>query len=106
MVHKISRYTFYSDAWHGWLKVSLKDLKELGLIDDITQYSYIKGDYAYLEEDHDANLFIKAYEKKTSKKVKGSDFKESIQSSGRSPIRYFRPYTPESAKKTLRRKEI
>ena len=102
MVHKISNNTFYSDAGHGWLKVSLKDLEELGIVDQITPYSYIKGNYAYLEEDADANTFAKAFEKKTGKKVKFADIKEVVETTGRSPIRNYLPYSPQSARRKLK----
>ena len=50
---------FISDPGHGWLSVSLKDLKALDLIDKITSYSYITTTRAYLEEDVDASTFLK-----------------------------------------------
>ena len=45
------KFTFFSDPGHGWVKVPLALIKELGIARDITQYSYIKGDWVYLEED-------------------------------------------------------
>lgn len=51
------KFTFFSDPGHGWVKVPLALIKELGIARDITQYSYIKGDWVYLEEDCDAYLF-------------------------------------------------
>ena len=51
-------YTFISDPGHGWLKVPLADLLELGITDRISQYSYHNGKYAFLEEDCDASIFV------------------------------------------------
>lgn len=57
---KSKKYTMYSDAGHGWLRVSKKELKKLGIADKISHYSYERGDYAYLEEDCDFGKFLKA----------------------------------------------
>lgn len=39
---------YYSDAGHGWVKVPVKMLQSLDLVNDITHYSYINGKFAYL----------------------------------------------------------
>lgn len=57
---KITNLTFYSDPGHGWLKVPIKELKKLGIENDISSYSYMMGDYAYLEEDSDLSTYITA----------------------------------------------
>ena len=44
---------YYTDPGHGWLGVKRKVLKDLGLLDKITSYSYQRGDTVYLEEDCD-----------------------------------------------------
>ncbi len=51
---------FHTDSEHGWLAVKTQELKELGIHGKILQYSYIKGKTAYLEEDCDASVYIKA----------------------------------------------
>jgi len=56
------KYVFYEDPGHGWLKVPLKELEELGIADKISAYSYMKGSHAYLEEDRDAPIFKKMME--------------------------------------------
>lgn len=53
-------YDFISDPSHGWLKVQLDELEWLGITDQISSYSYIKGNMAYLEEDVDMALFLRA----------------------------------------------
>lgn len=53
----------YNDPGHGWLKVSKKLLKELGIENDISSFSYMRVEYAYLEEDSDCSIFCEAMEK-------------------------------------------
>lgn len=54
-------YTFYCDPAHGWLKVSFKELVELGIQNKISCHSYMRFNGRswdiYLEEDCDASLF-------------------------------------------------
>ena len=57
-------FDVYDDIGHGWLKVKKDTLKLLGIADNITPFSYMKGDYAFLEEDCDAITFCGAYEDK------------------------------------------
>ena len=57
--HEIEKY---DDGSHGWFKVSKYLLSNLGLSDKITDFSYMKGNYAYLEEDCDASLFFNRFE--------------------------------------------
>lgn len=52
--------TAISDPGHGWLSVSLKDLKTLDITDKISTYSYMSLSRAYLEEDSDLMVFVKA----------------------------------------------
>ena len=52
--------TFFEDPGHGWLEVQVSELRDLGIFDKITHYSYRKGGTAYLEEDCDAPTYLKA----------------------------------------------
>ncbi len=52
--------TFINDPGHGWLRVPLTDIAALGIEAHITPYSYIEGNFAYLEEDLDAPRFLEA----------------------------------------------
>lgn len=52
------KLTFHADPAHGWLEVSLEDIKLLGIEKMISDYSYTQGDRAYLEEDVDAGIYI------------------------------------------------
>lgn len=60
-------FTLYADPSHGWLKVSAKDVNEVGLSSiSFSRYSFFKNNANgwadfYLEEDMDATLFIAAY---------------------------------------------
>jgi len=62
------KFTFYSDSGHGWLEVPYAMIKELGIEDQISGYSYVKDPLkVFLEEDCDAPVFIEAYTKKYGK---------------------------------------
>jgi hypothetical protein len=52
--------TMHSDPGHGWLEVPRGLLDTLGIAGDISAFSYIHGDRAYLEEDCDASRFAEA----------------------------------------------
>ena len=52
--------TFIEDPGHGWLRVPLADVAALGIQDEITPYSFVDNDYAYLEEDCDYGTFMNA----------------------------------------------
>lgn len=57
---KAKKLTFLNDPGHGWLSVSNKDVKELGIADEISRYSYMSPTRSYLEEDCDAGIFLNA----------------------------------------------
>ena len=79
---------YHSDPGHGWLAVKLDELKMLGIETEISNYSFIKGKTAYLEEDCDMPKFIKAAE---AKGIKVSIKQGAVRD--RSPIRSFRTYS-------------
>ena len=54
---------FYQDAGHGWVKIKLSMLQKLGIIDQISRYSYMRKDNAYLEEDCDLGRLYGALDK-------------------------------------------
>lgn len=86
------RINYHHDAGHGWLAVKIELLDFLGLIDQITGYSYIKGKTAYLEEDADATLFARTYRSKIG------NFEENSIYYDKSPIRSYKRYNPELAR--------
>ena len=53
-----SPYCYYTDGGHGWLKVPLKIINDLGL--KPSGYSFKDEEFGYLEEDMDMGNFFKA----------------------------------------------
>ena len=82
------KYNFYSDPGHAWLEVPLTEICHLNLADKISSHSYINRGFAYLEEDCDAPIFIKAAG------LTQENFEEIYQEN--TPIRCYSPfdYTP------------
>lgn len=54
--------TYHSDPGHGWIEVPAALVDRLGILNDITEYSYYSHDRQvyYLEEDCDAGTLINA----------------------------------------------
>lgn len=61
---KTKTYNVYADPSHAWVKVKMTELDKLGVSRYISEFSYARGDYAYLEEDCDAGIFVNALEDK------------------------------------------
>ena len=57
-------YVFHEDPGHGWLAVPIKELFILGIANKISNFTYVNGNTAYLEEDCDAGEFVKAFKEK------------------------------------------
>ena len=57
------KFDFICDPGHGWIKVPFVLLETLGIVDQISNCSYQRKDFVYLEEDCDASVFVSAYEK-------------------------------------------
>ena len=53
----------FNDDGHGWIKVKRSELDDLGIIDKISPLSRVDKDYVYLEEDMDAQTYLKALKK-------------------------------------------
>lgn len=51
---------FLTDPGHGWLKVRRDVLAKLGLLHQISGYSYERNRHVYLEEDCDAPKLLEA----------------------------------------------
>ncbi len=81
---------FYEDPGHGWLRAPIRLLEELQIVDQISHYSYLLGQYAYLEEDCDAGKLIEALKQdcETYKVVKHYCHNEST-------IRRYYPFTAQ-----------
>lgn len=56
------RFDYYSDPAHGWYRVQRTALHQLGVANKVSNCSYQRGNYAYLEEDCDGPLVIRAAE--------------------------------------------
>ena len=85
---------FYSDSAHGWAKVSINEIKELGIEKDITTYSYVADDSVYLEEDYDLSLYINAIKKEYGDDIDINfiDHKSRVDKDGLSCIRDYPRY--------------
>lgn len=79
---------FYSDSGHGWIKISIDKLKELGIIEQISKYSYINNNNAFLEEDRDAGILLRKLDEI------GISYKFRNHYSNRSRIRNFNSFNP------------
>lgn len=77
-------FYYHTDPGHGWLAVKRSLLITLGILDQITSYSYQRGNTVYLEEDQDMNTFMKAYEKQFNMTPGRIE-----RHRDNSPIRYF-----------------
>lgn len=76
------------DPGHAWGRVKKSELVELGIADKISDYSYQRGEYAYLEEDCDLTLYINTL------KAAGVEFKfkEAGAKTRQSKIRGYDSY--------------
>ena len=93
--------TIYTDPSHGWAKVTIKELIKLNIADKISTYSYIyhskslrkdhdyrEAGFAYLEEDCDLSMYLKALDSK------GIQYKfKTLHTNKSSKIRSYSRYT-------------
>jgi len=64
MKMKTKTYNVYADPSHAWVKVKIAELDKLGISRYISEFSYARGNYAYLEEDQDASTLIDELERR------------------------------------------
>jgi hypothetical protein len=84
---KAIKVTEHSDSQHGWLAVNRKKVQEIMGLENVTRFSYQKGNTVYLECDQDLTNFMNAVEKKGIElETKLGKHYES------SPIRYYSPF--------------
>ena len=76
----MAKYMFYQDPGHGWVKVFVRELKQLGIDDKISMYSYRRKDIAYLEEDCDLSTLISALRAKGYTDIKFNESHTNKQS--------------------------
>ena len=89
------RYHLYTDSGHAWLRVPKAELASLGIAEKISQYSYIRDQYAYLEEDCDCFIF------ETAKQIQNPDWQLDenhiiLHSSNNSSIRDYESYNKDN----------
>jgi len=82
-------YILHSDHGHAWLQVKRQELKDLGILDKISHYSYQKGDDVFLEEDCDYSRFYEAM-LKISKTI---DITEKCSRHDDSIVRSYKRFT-------------
>ncbi len=83
---------FHQDPGHGWICVKISELEALGIADKITEFSYMRKQSAYLEEDTDYTTYLNALKSRgiELETVDGKIFDKPH------PIRRFQPYQYES----------
>lgn len=57
----------YSDPGHAWGKVKRSVLHNLGIANNISSYSYQRGEYVYLEEDCDLSALCMALNQRNTR---------------------------------------
>lgn len=88
---KTKTITFYADSGHGWAKIKRSELVKLNIADLISQYSYERGEYAYLEEDCDLSTYINALRNNGYTEFK---FAGTTCAERQSRIRSYNSYNP------------
>jgi len=81
-------FDFISDPGHGWIKVPIVLLCQLGIAGKVSPYSLWRKGYAYLEEDCDAELLFRAFAER-GLKIK---FRERNRAEGYSRVRGYHHY--------------
>ena len=67
MKEKVFTVICYSDPGHSWAKVKRSVLHNLGIADNISSYSYQRGEYVYLEEDCDLSTLCMALNQRNTR---------------------------------------
>ena len=83
---QVQTYVHHQDSAHGWIEVPMHVLRDLGIAEHISAWSYRDGDLAYLEEDDDASLF------RETMRARGIAVRLIVQHHTYSPVSNFRLY--------------
>lgn len=75
---------YHNDGGHGWYAVKRKKLESMGILNNVSGFSYERGQTVYLEEDCDASLFFNALSEEEKQQIK---IINSYQD--RSPVRRY-----------------
>ena len=78
----------HTDNGHGWLAVKRARLIELGILGDISHYSYQRGATVYLEEDCDMYKFMVAEDCRTWAELQDK-YTVKATHKDRSPVRSY-----------------
>lgn len=81
-------FDFISDPGHGWVKVPIVLLCQLGIAGKVSSYSYWRKGFAYLEEDCDLSLLVAAL----SERGHQIKFRERNRAHGYSRVRNYDHY--------------
>ena len=85
------QFDYIQDAGHGWVKVPLALIRELGITEKITHFSYYNNGQVYLEEDNDTCTFMNAYHARFGFDPK---LRDRVARERRSRVRGYEPYVP------------
>jgi hypothetical protein len=83
------KFRVFEDPGHAWIEVPMWLIRRLQIHDKITQFSYVKGNMVYLEEDCDYATFRTAYREQLQSLpvlIEGESVKND------SPVRNYRRY--------------
>ncbi len=80
--------TIYSDNSNAWGKVKKALLDRLGIAKSISNHSFMRDDYVYLEEDSDLPILCQALRKQG----KAVSFNERVAKYNQSKIRSYEEY--------------
>ena len=87
------KLNYFTDPGHGWVSVKLQTLKDLGIADKVSTYSYMRGASAYLEEDCDLSALYAACD------ARGIQIELTTKhTNNRSPFRSYATYRAEVTK--------
>lgn len=91
----------YADPSHGWLAVPMQWLEALGIVGEISDFSYLRGNTAYLEEDSDQPIFHR-----TAKEAGFTLFYDVTHTNNVHPIRSYPRFASVIAEQTTLANEI
>jgi hypothetical protein len=78
---------FHNDGGHGWLECNRELISSTGIEENISKYSYQRGNDVYLEEDCDMPLLLDALRKRSIGVVVNNMYQDE------SPVRKYARYT-------------
>jgi hypothetical protein len=88
-------FDYIQDPGHGWVKVPVYLLAQLGIYNEISSFSYYLNGFAYLEEDCDTAVFFKAYRSAFGVDPK---LKDKLCRVRQSKVRSYYQYSPALVK--------